>query len=78
MSLRTDQYVPGSSSVFVVGKVSVLNSSVGSLNIGGLKVDYSALLSSGSMQIREGQIVAVMGVQSAPNMPIFASAIRKL
>jgi hypothetical protein len=78
MSLYSAQYVPGSSSVFVIGKVTLERSSVGSLNIGGLKVDYSALLSSGSVQIREGQTVAVIGVQSAPNMPLVASALRQL
>jgi len=78
MTLSTAQYVPGASKVLLVGTIAQVNSAVGTLALGGLSVDYSAALAAGSERIVAGQTIAVIGVQSAPNMPLVASAIQIL
>ena len=78
MSLSDRQYVPGSTSVMVVGKVRTVDASLGAIAIGSLQVDYSAALAAGNIQFVQGQMVAIIGVQTAQGMPLTASSIKAL
>ena len=78
MSLSDRQYVPGSTIVMVVGKVRAVDASLGTIAVGSLQVDYSAALAAGNVQFVQGQMVAIIGVQSAQGMPLTASSIKAL
>ena len=78
MSLSSRQYVPGSTGVMIVGKVQSVDASRGSMTVGKLQVDYSAALAAGVIQLTPGQMVAMIGVQSASDMPLIVSSIKAL
>ena len=78
MSLSGRQYVPGSTSVMIVGKVQSVDASRGSMTVGKLQVDYSAALAAGVIQLTPGQLVAIVGVQSASDMPLIVYSIKPL
>jgi hypothetical protein len=78
MSLPDLQYVSGSTNVMVVGKVRAVDAGLGTIVIGSLQVDYSAALAAGNMQFALGQMVAIIGVQSAHGMRLTASSIKAL
>ena len=73
--LSGSDYVPGASSVLVVGKVASVNPAIAEFKIGDLKVDYSALLSSEQVQISAGQRVAIVGSQSAAGLALIPDRI---
>jgi len=78
LSLSNGTYVPGTTEVMIVGTVKTVEEGIGAISIDGLRIDYSAILASGGVQFVPGQLVAVLGVRSAPNMPLIASAIKAL
>ena len=78
LSLSNSQYVPGSTEVMVVGKVKTVQASVATMIIGGLRIDYAAVLATANVQFAPGQVIAVIGVRSAPNMPLVASSVKVL
>ena len=78
MRSSTEQYVPGSTVVQVVGKVSKVNPELGTFKIGDLNVDYSSLLAQGELTIRKGQVIAVAGVQSSNALPLQALVVAAL
>jgi hypothetical protein len=75
MSFSQEQYVAGATVVQVVGKVGKISRELGSFKIGDLNVDYSSLLADGELKIRQGQVVAVAGVQASKTQPLQAMAI---
>ena len=75
MSFSQEQYVAGATVVQVVGKVGKVSPELGSLKIGNLSVDYSALLAKGELTIRQGQVIAVAGVQASKTQPLQALAV---
>ena len=76
--LSDGPFVPGSTDVMIVGPIKAVESATGTIILNGLRIDYSALLSSGQMEFRPGQVVAAIGVRVAPNMPLIASTIKVL
>jgi hypothetical protein len=78
MHLSSELYTRGTSTVALIGTVSRVDSAVGTITIGDLKVDYTALLASGQGQPAAGQTVAVIGVQSSPNAALVASSLKTL
>ena len=75
MSFSQEQYVAGASVVQVVGKVGKVSPELGSFKIGNLNVDYSSLLAQGQLTIRQGQVIAVAGVQASKAQPLQALAV---
>jgi hypothetical protein len=78
MSLSGRQYVPGSTDVMLVGRVRTVNASLGTITVGSVQINYSAALAAGSLQFAPGQMVAIVGFQSAQGMPLIASSIKTL
>ena len=54
-------YVPGATEIFVSGIPSGVDQSLGQIKLGGLSIDYTAALSSGS--IPSGQTLGFRGIQ---------------
>ena len=75
MSFSQEQYVAGATVVQVVGKVGKVSPELGSFKIGDLNVDYSSLLAQGQLTIRQGQVIAVAGVQASKAQPLQALAV---
>jgi hypothetical protein len=78
LSLSNSQYVPGSTEIMLVGRVRTVEASVGTMSVGGLRVDYSAVLATADVQLAPGQVIAVIGVRSAPDLPLVASSVKVL
>ena len=62
--LMDEQYVPGSTSAFVAGRVSHV-SRTGTLRIGTLVVDFTAALADGALSVSAGDWVQLVGTQPA-------------
>ena len=75
MSVSQEQYVAGATAVQVVGKVGKVSPELGTFKIGKLSVDYSSLLAQGELTIRQGQVIAVAGVQASKVQPLQALAV---
>ena len=71
----SSMYVPGSSLVYVTGKITASNPATGSFAINGLKVDYSSLATAGAASYKVGQTVTVAGTQPAPRSVLIASKV---
>ena len=80
MVLSHETYVPGTTSVVVVGKVRMVDSRVGRFTLGNLVVDHASALSSAecSRVITAGARVALIGVMHAADSPLVASQIESL
>ena len=76
LSLSTGLYVPGSTPVMIVGKVRSVDTGVGAITVGRSRIDYSAVLTAGTANLSPGQIVAVIGVRSAPDLPLVAASLK--
>jgi hypothetical protein len=75
MAFSDEIYVPGSTQVQVLGKVRQVSPELGTFKVGGLTVDYTALLAQGTIAVKQGQIVAISGLQSGKGLPLQAVAI---
>jgi len=56
-------YIPGSSAIFLSGRVQKVNASVGTVTVNGVTVDYTALLASNLVAPSVGTELAVGGTQ---------------
>src|SRR3569833_2819845 len=56
-------YVPGSSAVFLSGQIQKVNTSVGTVTVNGVTVDYTALLANGPLELSVGSKFTVSGTQ---------------
>ncbi|MGB5491818.1 MAG: hypothetical protein WBM76_13410, partial [Woeseiaceae bacterium] len=63
VSVSTKQYVPGATEVFVTGMLSSIDREIGTAQIGGLTIDYTASL--GSSSAPSGAIWSFRGVRPA-------------
>ncbi len=75
---KADSYTAGVSRVLIVGRVTSTQPYTGNFGLGQLTVDYTALLSSASIQVKLGQLVAVVGVQPDNGSPLQAMQVRIL
>ena len=78
MVFSVQQHVPGVTTVFVVGTVHNVDNLKARFAVGGLTVDFSAILAAGSMVLNERSIVAVAGVRSSPEAPLVATSLHTL
>ena len=65
--------MPGSSKIVATGRVTAVNRDVGTLAIGGLVVDYSAVELTEAPGV--GDVVAISGVQPVRGGSVLAEAI---
>ena len=73
---RNESYVPGATTIFVKGKVTSVEQSLGRARIGDLNVDYTPALSNRDFGVVEvGQIVEVIGTQPSPQGVLLANSI---
>ncbi|HLF12300.1 MAG TPA: hypothetical protein VJA26_13920, partial [Gammaproteobacteria bacterium] len=62
-----EQYVPGASTVLVVGPIGAVQTSLGNIAIGDVVVDYSAHLAAEPTYLPQaGDVVEVEGIQPVP------------
>jgi hypothetical protein len=73
LALLTTDYVVGASKVITTGKITAVDQSLGTLVIGKLVVDYSAVDLARLPQV--GDIVAVAGVQPSRGGTVFAERL---
>ena len=80
MVLSHATYVPGTTSIVVVGKARTVDSRVGRFTLGNLVVDHASALSSAecSQLITAGARVALIGVMHAADSLLVASRIEPL
>jgi hypothetical protein len=68
-------YVPGASSVFLVGVVQKVQSSVGHVVVNGLTVDLTSVMAQGTVSVAVGTQVTVAGTQSVGHGLVTANGI---
>ena len=68
-------YVPGATEIFVVGIPSGVDRSLGQIQLGGLSIDYTPALSSGS--IPSGQMLGFRGIQPNSHGILISDAVFK-
>jgi len=73
-----EQQIPGVTAVTVLGLVQRVDRAHGKLVVGGLTVDYTPLLASGSADFSAGTVVEVVGVQFSANGDLVASSVLAL
>jgi len=80
MVLSHATYVPGTTSIVVVGKARMVDSRLGRLTLGNLVVDHASASSSAecSRLVTAGALVALIGVMHAADLPLVASQIESL
>jgi hypothetical protein len=62
-----ESYVPGASSVWLVGAVDAVSAPIAQFSVGSISVDYSALLSADpTLAPQSGDMIDVFGLQPAP------------
>ena len=71
-----EPYVDGVSSVVVTGKVTAADARTATVHIGKVKIDYSALLAAGPLDLAVSDKIAVVGVRPSPESAIQATGIR--
>ena len=71
-----EPYVDGVSSVLVTGKVTAADARTAIVHIGKIKIDYSALLAAGPLDLAVSDKIAVVGVRPSPESAIQATGIR--
>jgi hypothetical protein len=76
MQILDKPYVAGSDFVFVTGKVKSVDGARAKVTVGGLKIDYSQLLSASSVQIEVGDLLTVAGTQPVLQGEVYAQAMR--
>ena len=72
-----EEYVPGVTTVFVLGRVDHTDGSRAEIRIRGLAIDYSALLAAGDVTIGTGGMVAIAGSIASPNAALVPSSITR-
>jgi len=68
----TEMYVPGATSIFVSGYPSSIDTASGTIHIGTLVVDYTALLSTGDLAFGS-DLVTFTGIQPVPQATFVAT-----
>jgi len=68
-------YVPGSSKVLYRGPIDRYSASIGNVQIGGLQISLSQILSDGLVTFGNGDIVNVVGTQALPKGLVWASQL---
>ena len=73
----SESYVPGATSIFVRGRVSKLDETIGVATIGGLKIDVTpAMGSTAYVGVRVGELIEAIGIQPEIGGSLIASSIR--
>ncbi len=68
-----EAYIPGATTIFVKGKISALNGSIGIARIDELQVDFTPAMSDLKFTaVVPGQIVEAVGIQPLANGPLIA------
>ena len=75
ISFVVEEYVPGVTPVFLIGKVDRLNLSTAEIGIRGLSIDRTSLLSAGQTSLAVGDIVLVTGSVPARGAALTATSI---
>jgi hypothetical protein len=65
--------IPGASQIYLNGIVTAVDLSTGFATIGGTKIDLTALLFSGALDLQSGDRLQVLGTQPTPHGVILAS-----
>jgi hypothetical protein len=68
-------YVPGSSAVFLSGRVQKVNASVGNVTVNGVTVDYTALMANNQVAPSVGAQVTIGGTQPTLGGVVLASGV---
>jgi hypothetical protein len=68
-------YVPGSSAIFLSGRVQKVNASVGNVTVNGVTVDYTALMANNQVAPSVGAQVTIGGTQPALGGIVLASGV---
>ena len=77
ISRLSESYVPGATSVFVRGRVSHVDDSIGVATVGQLKIDFTPAMGSSSFEgLNEGQVIDAVGIQPNIGGVLIASMIR--
>ena len=72
-------YVPGATKIFVKGRVTAVDATVGSAQINGLTVDYTAGMSDPSFAgVNVGDLVSVSGIQPIAGGQLLANKISRV
>jgi hypothetical protein len=76
ISKLAGEYVAGATTVALRGKITSVNSLVGQLRVGKQLVDYSAVLSSRTLDLRVGSTVLVVGLQPTADGVVVAQSLK--
>ena len=73
----SESYVPGATSIFVRGRVSKVDDSVGVATVGSLKINFTPAMGSSAFEaFREGQVIEAIGIQPEIGGTLIASTVR--
>jgi hypothetical protein len=70
-------YVPGASTVWLTGTVEVVDQDVGQVSVGGVSLDYTAVLSRHpTLSLEVGDVIDVSGIQPAPGGSVIVNLLK--
>jgi hypothetical protein len=75
LEFSSQEYVPGVTTVAVVGKVKKLDRSTAKFVIGNLVVDYASLLAGADVSVEVGSVVQVIGTRSSASAELAATSV---
>ena len=76
MRILDKPYAAGSDLVFITGRISSVDMSLGKVAIGKVEIDYSQLLSAGILHVDVGDLLVVAGTQPVLLGTVYAQAVR--
>ncbi len=68
-------YVPGSSAIYLSGNIEKVNTSVGTVVVNGVTVDYTPLLANELSALKVGSRFTVSGIQPTPGGIVVAASV---
>ena len=68
-------YVPGASAIVVTDIVRSIDARTGTVLIGNLKVDYTAMLAVSAVPLKAGKVATIVGTQPQAGQAIIAQRI---
>jgi len=73
----SESYIPGATSIFVKGQVSLVDESLGVATVGGLKIDVTPAMGSTEYEgVRAGEVIEAIGIQPEIGGSLIAASIR--
>ncbi len=73
----SESYVPGASSIFVRGRVSEMDDTIGVATVGGLKIDVTPAMGSAAyIGVRAGDLIEAIGIRPEMHGSLIAASIR--